>query len=99
MTYAYSDPEREDNLYALPNIEIWSEPARTVGCRCGDYEIPLSFEEPVCPSCDGDVEFTEIGTVDKCWFWFCFPGCLPDSNVFGPFDSEEEALEEARSWS
>lgn len=25
----------------------------------------------------------------------CFPGCLPDSDAFGPFDTEKDALEDA----
>jgi hypothetical protein len=36
------------------------------------------------------------------WFyWYCFPGCLPDSEAFGPYKSYAEALaaagEEAES--
>jgi len=31
------------------------------------------------------------------WYWWtCFPGCLPDSDPIGPFESEEEALADAR---
>ena len=26
------------------------------------------------------------------YWWACFPGCLPDSDAFGPFASEDEAL-------
>lgn len=34
---------------------------------------------------------------DEGWFyWFCMPGCLPDSDKEGPFNTEEEALEHAR---
>lgn len=36
---------------------------------------------------------------DKVEGWYyrvCFPGCLPDSDDTGPFDTEEEALNEAR---
>ena len=30
------------------------------------------------------------------WYWqACFPGCLPDGEPIGPFQSEEEALEDA----
>ena len=33
----------------------------------------------------------------KGWYWWsCFPGCLPDGAPEGPFDSEEEALADAR---
>lgn len=31
------------------------------------------------------------------WYWWnCFPGCLPDSDPSGPFDSEAAALADAR---
>lgn len=32
------------------------------------------------------------------WYWHaCFPGCLPDGEPCGPFDSEAEALADAES--
>ena len=31
------------------------------------------------------------------WYWrACFPGCLPDGDPSGPFDSEEEAIQDAQ---
>ncbi len=30
------------------------------------------------------------------YYWFCMPGCLPDSDPFGPYASESEAVTEAR---
>jgi hypothetical protein len=30
------------------------------------------------------------------YWWSCFPGCLPDSEPMGPFDSEAEALADAQ---
>jgi hypothetical protein len=27
------------------------------------------------------------------YYWACFPGCLPDSDPIGPFETEEEAIE------
>jgi hypothetical protein len=30
------------------------------------------------------------------WYWWaCFPGCLPDGEPMGPFESEEAAIEDA----
>ncbi len=30
------------------------------------------------------------------WYWWsCSPGCLPDGDPIGPFDTEEEALHDA----
>lgn len=31
------------------------------------------------------------------WYWqACLPGCLPDGEAMGPFDTEAEALADAR---
>lgn len=29
------------------------------------------------------------------YYWSCFPGCLPDSDAFGPFGSDLAALRDA----
>jgi len=32
------------------------------------------------------------------WYWqSCFPGCLPDGDPIGPFETESAAIESARS--
>ena len=34
------------------------------------------------------------------WYWWpCFPGCLPDGDPIGPFDTEAEALADAQEGS
>lgn len=45
----------------------------------------------------------EPGSAYKCdpsepgWYWWaCVPGCLPDSEPYGPFATEAEALANAR---
>lgn len=30
------------------------------------------------------------------YWWLCSPGCLPDSDPIGPFETEQEAIEDAR---
>lgn len=30
------------------------------------------------------------------YWWFCFPGCLPDGDPVGPFDTEADALADAQ---
>jgi len=31
------------------------------------------------------------------WYWWpCFPGCLPDGDAIGPFETEAEALADTR---
>lgn len=29
------------------------------------------------------------------WWWACFPGCLPDGEPLGPFESEDDAVIDA----
>ena len=30
------------------------------------------------------------------YYWHCFPGCLPDSEPWGPYETEQEAIESAQ---
>ena len=30
------------------------------------------------------------------YYWPCFPGCLPDGDAIEPFESEAEAVQDAR---
>jgi hypothetical protein len=33
------------------------------------------------------------------WFWHpCFPGCIPDGEANGPFETEIEARKDADDW-
>ena len=68
---AYSDPSREKDLHALPDLEV--------------FYI-------------ANTEVADHGGLEKGWYWWsCFPGCMPDSEANGPFDTQEEALEDARN--
>lgn len=45
---------------------------------------------------NGDTELDlNDGDTTGWFYWFSLPGCLPDSEPFGPFDTEHEALESA----
>lgn len=44
-----------------------------------------------------DVEAQDSPFPEPGWYWWaCFPGCLPDGDPIGPFDTEAEALADAR---
>lgn len=76
MTYHYSDPSRESDAHALPNVEVFKHPS--------DYLLGSTEERGPSPK--------------PGWYWAAgFPGCLWDSDPVGPFDTEAEALEDARS--
>lgn len=44
-----------------------------------------------------DLENEDLNDYVGYYYWFCLPGCMPDSEPFGPFETEELALEDARS--
>ncbi len=78
MSQHYSNPNREDDKWSLPDVEVFY---RT---RAENREYGYS---------DGDGE-----PMPKGWYWWtCLPGCMPDSDPFGPFATEAEALADARS--
>lgn len=57
-----------------------------------DGEVYLDkgeLSEKIDPDADPDDTDIEHGTA---WFWwYCFPGCLPDSEPWGPYGDEKEA--------
>ena len=72
---AYSDPLRIEDLYALPDLEVFYMNREDIdNCEFFEDEKP----EP------------------GYFYWYCFPGCLPDSGPIGPFASEDEALADAQ---
>lgn len=42
----------------------------------------------------------DVGVELEGWYWdYCIPGCMPDSDEHGPFDTEEKAWKDAaRDW-
>jgi len=81
MGQYYSNPKRADDPHALPDVEVF-------------YVSKVEARENAANDTDGEESspMTEPG-----WYWWsCFPGCLPDSDPFGPFATEAEALTDAR---
>lgn len=75
MSQEYSNPERETEENALPDVEVFQVPE--------DCEPETEDGEPLTPGY---------------YWWGCFPGCLPDGDPIGPFDTYEDALEDAQSF-
>lgn len=96
MSQHYSDPRREADEHALPDVEVWQEDA--VRCEDCDSVFPRpNLDDYSCPSCDDDQEHNTITEArNQWWWWFCFPGCVPDSEPNGPFETEAEALKDAQ---
>ncbi len=94
------------------NTEMWLESVTHIDCpHCGQFSLPhdsaYATSEVYCPSCERLIWTLENGSDSDprsdagfmaWWFWFCFPGCLPDSSVFGPYTTREEAIDAARDY-
>ena len=75
---AYSNPKKEADPYALPDLEIFYH-------EQGDYPDSEQWQ-------DGDGDELPSGF----YYWYCFPGCMPEGDPIGPFETEEEALTQAQ---
>ncbi len=90
---AYSDPTREADTRSLPDVELFhnsqqdfirSDPCTVQGTRLADAMQ------------DGFDRFTAAADLAGWYWWSCLPGCMPDSDPFGPFDTEALALADAQ---
>lgn len=80
MSYFYTNPERETVAHALPDAEVYY------------HEGPTEPPPPHHPDDAWKYNLMPTG-----WYWWpCFPGCLPDGDPCGPFDTEAEAIADAR---
>jgi hypothetical protein len=96
---AYSDNSRESDPHALPDLEIFQLTAREVAEQdedlIYDYMKQRRFR---LASMNSRVRDAMLNTmieeegIQGGWFWwYCLPGCLPDSTPFGPYATCEEA--------
>jgi len=82
MTQIYTDPTREMEPYALPNAEVF---------YFSQLEANYNLE-----NLDHADEYT---LTEAGWYWWsCFPGCLPDGEANGPYDTESEAIADAQDY-
>lgn len=71
---------RFDGLDTIPNVEVF---------WAGRGELDESY------ACPEDISPDEPSPPGY-YFWTCMPGCMPDSEADGPYDTEEDAIEAAR---
>jgi hypothetical protein len=91
--------ERLLELAEKHHVEIWQETISEMYCLCGTYAMPreAALMNASCPSCGDDIDKDDITHTDRIgfWYWTCLPGCLPDSDVMGPYKSFNAALTDA----
>src|SRR5438445_7969082 len=99
MTQAYSNPDRESDPHALPDLEIFQMTAQECAERDEDlvneYMKRREFRLAGISSRDRehmlDAIVEEKGITGGWFYWYCFPGCMPDSEPVGPYASHDEA--------
>lgn len=102
---AYSDPHRENDPHALPDIVVFQLTAREAAEQDEDmiYEYGKRHEYRLAHMNSRDREamfdaMIEEEGIEGGWFWrSCFPGCMLDGPAMGPFATKQEALDDARA--
>ena len=99
----YSDPTRENDIHALPDVEVFYARPTVIECGdCGNSVLPwdgtYDHDYFKCPQCGKLTKRARFDRNDagQYWYWYCLPGCLPDSDPIGPFATEEEAIAAAQ---
>jgi len=83
MPYVHSDPSRESQHHALPNVEI--------------FYLTSVAAHLMNKDADADYEPGERGLYTEGWYYaFGLPGCLWDGEPEGPFETREEAISDMR---
>jgi hypothetical protein len=99
---AYSNPERESDPHALPDIEVFELTAEEAVQQDEDlmWQAMKQFPLATMNSRERDKAIAwaieESGTTGGWFWWACFPGCLPDGTAIGPFKTRKQALKDAR---
>jgi len=81
----YSDPSRENEPTALPDIETF---------YIDESDVENAESDTWLYDCAKEVE--DPNDLVGWYYWTCFPGCLPDSAPTGPFETEAEAIADAQ---
>jgi hypothetical protein len=100
MSQQYSDPARESDPHALPDVEVFELTAREAA-ELDDDTVSEYLRTPAfrLATMNGrvrermfDVMIAEQGITGGWFYWFCFPGCMPEGSPIGPFDSHALAV-------
>jgi hypothetical protein len=102
MAYVYSNPEREQDTYALPDVEVFEMPADEVALldedSVHDYlkRFPLANWNSRERERMVEAMVEELGITGGWFYRFGFPGCMPDGGPIGPYTTSAEAVDAAR---
>ncbi len=90
----YSDPTREHDPHALPDVEVfYMSRDDFVDADLDDWRFEMLDREMG----EHREDLVKASKALEGWYWWsCFPGCLPDGEPNGPFATEQEAIADAR---
>ena len=103
---AYSDPKRAASPYSLPDVEVFQLTAHEAASQdeelVWEYMKRPEFRLASMNSRTRETMLDAIVSEERItggWFWWtCLPGCLPDSEAVGPFESRALALADAQEY-
>jgi len=81
--------------HGVEHLETWEEDGEECpGCGVVSPSTHWDDNDECCPSC-GERDEGELPRVlesARWWAWYCSPGCLPDSDLLGPYECELAAI-------
>lgn len=92
MTQFYLDPAREHEPHALPDGEVFF--VSSVQFMTAN---PSTWMNDAIENNYND-NLTAAKHLEGYYWWTCFPGCMPDGEPSGPFDTEQEAIGDAQDF-
>jgi hypothetical protein len=100
----YTDRTRESDPYALPDARVYELTAREVAEMDEDTirgymrrrEFQLAAMSSRTRKAILDAIVANEGITGGWFFDYCLPGCMPDSQPFGPYESRDAAIAAAR---
>jgi hypothetical protein len=102
MPHIYSNPMRETDPHALPDVWVYQVTAEEVAES--DEELVREYLRrfPLATMNSGERDrmvsaIVEEEEISGGWAWcYCLPGCLPDSGIMGVYPTAQEAIAAAQ---
>ena len=102
---AYSNPSRKIGPHDLPDIEVFELTAQEAAALDVDlvdeymkrHEYRMATISASARDKMLDDVAKEEGIKGGWFYWYCFPGCMPDSEAIGPFETAALALAAAQA--
>jgi hypothetical protein len=105
MTSFYSTPDRAADPHALPDCEVFQLTAEEVTeldediiaeyMREDEFRLASMNRATRDKMIDAIIADHEI--TGGWFYWYCFPGCMPDSSPIGPYATHHLAIAAAQA--